>query len=156
VFWSTGIQLSWNSSKFQLIDDHVHGLRKQPLSEDTVDFRLPPEPRDQIWPLARCGPGTRPDLPRKGPVHGHWAPIKYRSLAPATTTLAVPDQPKFQACLSANSAAACGTESCLPGRGQARLAVVACSYLPATRVARFIPTLTLRFCRLLSVQRIDV
>lgn len=74
-------------------------------SEDASDAAAR-DPTIRNWPGTRCGPGTRPDLPRKN--------VRPPPLACAVFSNAfASEQPKFQANLPANSAATCGAESWL-------------------------------------------
>jgi hypothetical protein len=75
------------------------------LSEDVSDAAAR-DPTIRIWPGTRGGPGTRPDL----------TPQKNRPTllaCPVFSNAFASKQPKFQASLSANSAATCGAESWL-------------------------------------------
>jgi len=95
--------------------DHVHGLSQRIRSEISAQRR--PEPHDQD--LGRdpgVGPGPRPDLPRSRPTVAIGSAAKRRSPAPASQALSVLNQPKFQASLSANSAATLRHGTLLPFR----------------------------------------
>lgn len=98
-------------------DDHVHGLLQRTQSELDMQRRRNPAIRISRFTGTR---GWDPVPVRACPATGPQRPIgraaKRRSLVPASRALSVLDQPKFQASLPANSAAALRHRILLPFR----------------------------------------